>query len=323
MTDSAVQQTNADAAISKLSCVNAGYFDDDFLPLFVRTPLRRNPIINKGYNVRVQIMRRTISRVVEIFGKTDGGCQLVILGAGVDTNGLHALKSHPQKVTCFEIDFSDAMHHKSRVISSHISHFPFLAGSPSVQHSQEGDLLWSTPALKLIGHDLRSPTESLDHKLALVGFDKAKPTLFLAECVLIYMEAHESDCVIEWAARLAVNPTVPHLLAIYEQVNGRDAFGRMMVENLASRGCPLRSIGDSTEAMSNRFSRLGFKLNRFELVSHFDPLIEKQHPEIIDELEEYNLLQSHHAFGFGANDRPHIGEYMQCVFTSDDNVASS
>ena len=322
MSDIAVQGTNADAAISKLSCVNAGYFEDEFLPIFVRTPVKRNPIINKGYHVRVQLMRRVISRFIDLFHEPYVSCQIVVLGAGLDTNSLLEIKTRSNSVKFFEIDFSDAILHKSRVISAHHSEFNFL-GKPedyALTYSADGDVAWCSPSLKLIGHDLRSGTEILEAKLALAGFDKTKPTLFLAECVLIYLEISEGDRIMDWVNTSAVSAGVPSIFALYEQVNPRDPFGRMMIENMIARGCPLRGIVDSPVSLMDRFGRLGFVASRSELITHFDSLIKRKSPEIIDELEEYNLLQTHYAFTLGSRGDTRSVAYMSAVFDSNDNT---
>ena len=54
------------------------------------------------------------------------------------------------------------------------------------------------------------------------------PTLFLSECVLIYIEPRDSDAIVNWVgANMAVS-----LFVVYEQINPTDAFGAMMLRNL-------------------------------------------------------------------------------------------
>lgn len=48
-TDRIIQETDQDATVSRLSAVEAGYFDDPFAKLFVTSEAqRRFPIINRG-----------------------------------------------------------------------------------------------------------------------------------------------------------------------------------------------------------------------------------------------------------------------------------
>lgn len=59
----------------------------------------------------------------------------------------------------------------------------------------------------------------------------SKPTLFISECVLIYLQPGDSNALIQWAAK-----TFPSCaFAAYEQILPDDAFGRMMQKNLAVR----------------------------------------------------------------------------------------
>ena len=46
--EEAVQQTAEDAIQSKLECARKGYINDPFVQYFVRKPVRRAPLINRG-----------------------------------------------------------------------------------------------------------------------------------------------------------------------------------------------------------------------------------------------------------------------------------
>ena len=54
------------------------------------------------------------------------------------------------------------------------------------------------------------------------------PTLFISECVLIYLEVENSDAIIKWAASNF------HAAAFvtYEQIRPHDSFGAIMIKNL-------------------------------------------------------------------------------------------
>ena len=55
------------------------------------------------------------------------------------------------------------------------------------------------------------------------------PTLFISECVLVYMPGEDSGRVIEWAASIFTGGAV---FMTYEQIRPDDAFGRTMMANL-------------------------------------------------------------------------------------------
>ena len=60
------------------------------------------------------------------------------------------------------------------------------------------------------------------------------PTLFVSECVLVYVEATASNNLLKWIAQSFASCAV----VVYEQILPNDAFGLMMKKNLAVRGEP-------------------------------------------------------------------------------------
>lgn len=79
----------------------------------------------------------------------------------------------------------------------------------------------------LIGCDLRKLAD-LEAKLVAHKLDPKLPTLFLSECVLIYVNTSDSAALIKWTTTLFSES----MFVIYEQINPDDAFGKMMVTNL-------------------------------------------------------------------------------------------
>ncbi|KAK9910993.1 hypothetical protein M0R45_034923 [Rubus argutus] len=61
----AVQATNDDASASKLSCVKKGYMKDDYVHFFVRRPVRRSPIVNRGYFARWAALRKLLNQFLD------------------------------------------------------------------------------------------------------------------------------------------------------------------------------------------------------------------------------------------------------------------
>jgi O-methyltransferase involved in polyketide biosynthesis len=56
----------------------------------------------------------------------------------------------------------------------------------------------------------------------------SKPTLFIAECVLIYLRPEHSDALIRWAAQSCESA----VFITYEQIVPHDPFGQTMIRNL-------------------------------------------------------------------------------------------
>lgn len=83
MGDEAVQATNDDATLCKLSAVRAGYWTDPHLPALVRQAgHRRDPEIHLGYYARVAGVRALVGKFCEA---ADTAVQVLSLGAGFDT----------------------------------------------------------------------------------------------------------------------------------------------------------------------------------------------------------------------------------------------
>ena len=78
-----VKETADDAAMSKASAVRHGYYADPYVLEVVKKPVRRSPLINRGYFARVAAVDLIIRRFVELARRSgDARCQVVNLGAG-------------------------------------------------------------------------------------------------------------------------------------------------------------------------------------------------------------------------------------------------
>ena len=115
----------------------------------------------------------------------------------------------------------------------------------------------STSDYHLIGHDLRSSPDALFRKLSHPnhGFDvstSSSSTLFVLECVLMYMPETSARDLLRRIAAIPTNSPPPSLsfssssfssshssfvaVAIYDPIPGHDRFGQLMIENLKRAG---------------------------------------------------------------------------------------
>ena len=91
----------------------------------------------------------------------------------------------------------------------------------------------------LIGHDLRSPPSTLFDKLTHPhhSYSTSIPTLFIFECVLMYLP-HDTSC--ELLRYIATSPTTDHNafvnVVIYDPIPSNDRFGELMIHNLQKVG---------------------------------------------------------------------------------------
>ncbi|KAG0372941.1 hypothetical protein BGX24_012380 [Mortierella sp. AD032] len=244
--DDVIKGTDDDAIISKLSAVNLGYLDDPFVKHFVKRPSRRPPLINRGSYLRT----RSLDTFTEQFIKSgtmpsptpttttaaatttavthDAGSkkQIVSLGCGSDTRYFKFKAKGLSAHKYFEIDFPESTAKKAVVIKKNKA-FTDIIGDPDLKVGMGGIELYSKDYCLLSG-DLREFTESIVPKLKAQGFDTSLPTLFLSECVLIYIQPGDSDAIVNW---VGTNMDAS-LFVVYEQINPTDAFGAMMLRNL-------------------------------------------------------------------------------------------
>jgi len=281
-------KTNDDAANAKLSCVKLGYFQDMFLPYFVKNLIRRQPLINRGYYARVSIFRRTLRKFLE-----NGGTQILSLGAGFDTNYFLLCIEGYRDVTYYEVDFQEVVSTKAAIIQSH----PKLASLlENAKITESGDLISSR--YYLLVADLRD-IYAFEQKLLTMNIDFNKPTLVLSECVLVYLTTSSASQVIKWTTSKFAKP----LLLLYEPIKPNDPFGRVMLANMQTRGCPLKTVSayPSLESQKERFLNLGYThVYAVDMLHVYNNLLDPaenkrvEKLEIFDEVEEWILIQEHY-----------------------------
>ncbi|KAJ2545577.1 carboxy methyl transferase for protein phosphatase 2A [Coemansia sp. RSA 1853] len=300
--DAIVQGTSNDAAVSRESAARLGYINDPFIRHFVKRPLRRAPLINRGTHSRFDGVQRILRQFIQqTRGSDEHACgQIVVLGAGMDTSYFLLRQQGLLPHRYFEIDFSDitakkaATIYKSSTLRALLPQDTVVAEGGSELHSAEYSLL---------AGDLREFESLVVPKLMARGFDCTEPTLFLSECVLIYLDPQHSDAIIEW-----ITANIAHAgILTYEQILPTDRFGQMMIENLRARGLELRGLHayPTLQSNSQRFLDLGWhSAVAVDLATYHEQLLKDSERErlakieFLDEWEEFMLLAQHYAFTF-------------------------
>lgn len=221
------------------------------------------------------------------------------MGAGYDATYFQLAVDHPdliQRVKYVELDLPEVTFNKLRVIKTN----PMLAnmaGIPETAQNECNTPMFCSDTFSIHPADLRR-LHDVDHALKAAQVLGNAPTLILLECVAVYMEHHEGNALLKWVADKF---TMDAAIAIYEQYNPNDAFGKQMMLNLSIRGCPLRGILPSLSDHVQRLKSAGWH----QAVAHsmndvwklyIHPLEKRrvQQLEFLDELEEWELLQSHY-----------------------------
>ncbi|KAF2987299.1 hypothetical protein EK904_000772 [Melospiza melodia maxima] len=166
----------------------------------------------------------------------------------------------------------------------------------------------------IVGADLRSSSD-LEEKLRKHSLDTHLPTLLVAECVLVYMTPQQSASLLKWAAS-----TFPVAMVInYEQVNMRDRFGQIMIENLQRRHCTLAGVELCSSLDSQRERLLGSGWDNAHAVDmmkvySFLPQADVRRIEaleFLDEKELFEQLMQHYCICWASKDSSNLGKVLQ------------
>jgi tRNA wybutosine-synthesizing protein 4 len=296
--------------------VDLGYYEDVFIEGFCPERRQLPPLMNRGHFAR----SLAIQTVVERFEKkkkkkfcffdplecrflvesadVPKGRQVVSLGAGFDTlyfRLAHYQKELVEKVETFryfEVDFDPVVKKKQMML----------------KNDERFSSLLKREEYKLFSCDLRN-TNVLTQKLTDMGFDSKLPTIFLSECVLIYMSPEDGSNIISWAAQ-----TVPEsIFCTYEQIKPNDAFGKVMIRNLQARNIPLHSLMKypSLNAQKKRYLEAGFlwseartMIDVYENYLDVSQTVAANRLEQFDEYEEWNLVLSHYCVVLAGSNFP-------------------
>jgi [phosphatase 2A protein]-leucine-carboxy methyltransferase len=143
----------------------------------------------------------------------------------------------------------------------------------------------------IVGTDLRNANQ-LGAKLVSCGLKFDLPTIFVSECVLVYMETKASAELLKWVSDNFRTSVFLH----YEQVNMTDRFAQVMLNNLTLRGCRLAGVEYCKDltTQKNRFIEAGWAgvkgWTMNEVYASISPK-EIERVEAIEMLDEHELLK--------------------------------
>lgn len=365
--DRAVISTADDAVLAKLSCVEKGYYQDAFIHSMAKGVKGANsssygavrgrngsspmePIIRKGTHARVCAVDKAISAFLSLRLEDDtsdvkvkGRRQVVVLGAGRDTTYLRYrfgnLKGFEEQLEWFEVDHPFVMEQKAHSWLCNCAPEGYnykyeMNGATGVSYralflkQNESDITDSN--YHLIGHDLRSPPASLFEKLLdpFHGYDRSIPTIFVMECVMMYLPDKASWDLLRCISSNGVEETPSTqidmfvTIALYDPIPNNDRFGQVMLNNLQKRGITRQTNEDGeqreqlslekTSSLSDHLGRLnkcGFDIavgcHMMDAYDHgvvsIDDRRRAARCEMLDELEEFMLLMRHYCLCVGVH----------------------
>ena len=206
-----------------------------------------------------------------------------------------------------EVDFASNTRQKISAIrkSANLSE---RIGSPTEIIFQETEL--DGPYYHIHAIDLRTMRPgNASNAGSMRHVDTSLPTLLLSECCLIYLEPSAADAVVNCFTEQLFPSSTPLGLVLYEPINPFDAFGKVMVSNLAQRGIVLQTLQkyNSLEAQKGRLRGQGFVDGQeaLDVNSIYERWVEENEKErvsgveMLDEVEEWILLARHYCVAWG------------------------
>ncbi|XP_051878135.1 leucine carboxyl methyltransferase 1 isoform X1 [Pristis pectinata] len=306
--DEAVRSTCDDATVCKRFAVSMNYWKDPYIQYFTKQPNERKaPEINRGYYARVKAVNLLLDAFVK---KTNCNCQVINLGAGLDTTFWRLKDQNMLPKKYFEVDFPMIVMRKIHLIKTK----PPLSKPIIETHSSSSLLIdgssMNSDRYAIIGQDLRDLPMLLE-RLKRFGLDTKLPTLLMAECVLVYMTPEQSAELIKWASSTFSTT----MFINYEQVNMTDRFGQVMIENLQRRQCNLAGVDvcHTLETQKDRFLLNGWNnANALDMMTVYNslPQTDVQRIEQLEFLDEKELLQQllqHYCICWATKDSENFG----------------
>lgn len=241
--------------------------------------------------------------------------QIISLGAGTDTRYLRLrAQRRTQNLLYHEFDFPSVCEAKYSILKRNPGLLPDITPTPAISEggNSEG---WQVSGGEDAGYflhplDLRN-LPSMPNLEAFLGLEADVPTLIISECCLCYLTVGAAGDVIEW-----FTSRIPDLgIVLYEPIGVDDAFGQMMVENLAARGVVMptlqayKSLGDQKQRL--RIAGFGAENDRkggvraVTVEEAWDQWIAREERERVDalegldEVEEWQMLARHYAVVWG------------------------
>ena len=255
--------------------------------------------------------------------------QVINLGSGYDTSwwclvGNNASSrdgkeesNKRSRVKWYDVDFAEVTRRKIKTIEKHEA----LREPLGVYHfERDGSELRSTSGYNLVSADLRD-AEEIKEILTEARVDWQLPTLFVTEVALSYLNGEKCEKALRMCATFNGESSnsnngskdrntgvANRAIVSYEAMRLNDEFGRRMCRNVREqRGTPFLALEEengsrvdcaSVEAM---FLRCGFdsvKCRKMtecqDVLLSREEIYRAERLEMLDEREEFNLIQSHY-----------------------------
>jgi len=295
-------------------------------------------MIKRGTHARVACMDRALAAFLRLVSSlhdeqppppdeptsANGFCQVVVLGSGKDTTYFRLkeglLITPPamavdaaSRIRWYDVDHDPVIRVRATVIerepifrSRVLRHGDHCYECVPRTTTGPGDL---ESQYYMVSFDLRGDVAHLQATLTERGFESTAPTLFVCECLQMYLPEASTRPMLQGLARMAPDRA---FLALYEPILGQDSFGQVMESNLLAAqvvqrdSCLLRTR--TLEQQLANLSVAGFShVTGCDLWAAYENVLspeQRRHAnacEFLDELEELILIMRHYCLIAASN----------------------
>ncbi|KAI8942725.1 hypothetical protein NX059_000773 [Plenodomus lindquistii] len=298
-----IMNTNDSSIVSKRS-VSKLYLSNepDFYEPFVPTFVRRNPLINRGYWLRMHAIEQVVRRFLE---EDNGKSKVVVnLGCGYDPLPFqfwHKYGPLSKEAAFVDVDYPQLIEKKrDRMLTNKLLREALL--NTRLRSSEQPVYLRSDQYIA-VGCDLRD-LNTLERVLRAEFNASETSFLFVAEVSVTYMPVNDADALIRWASTL--DDARFCILEQYLPQGPDHPFARTMLSHFDKLQTSIKAakLYLSLSEQSSRFLNAGWSTialarNLWDLWSDdsFTPSAVRRSLDLIepfDEWEEFILFAGHY-----------------------------
>lgn len=289
--DQQVQGTNNSSIVSKRSVEKLYSLDlqpelGEFFKYFVPKGKRRSPAINRGYWIRMELIRQMVIRIIN--KNVDKRVNVINLGCGFDPLAFQLLNIYKSStnndLNFIDIDYPDLIKNKYDMIQKS-DEIKNLIGEQKIP--TEKDCLIMTDNYKLVGCDLKH-SDKYQEILQKLIINKEDINIFIAEVSLAYMKPIYANSIIEISSK--VNNS--HFL-ILEQImpdGPYNSFATKMLYHFNHLRSPIQCVENySTKELQLKRFKDYYKFTEIKnLFENWKYLIDYEMKQKISKIEEFD-----------------------------------
>lgn len=297
--DLQVQGTNNSSIVSKRSVemiYQAVSPAGEWFKYFVPRGKRRSPAINRGYWLRMESIRKMISRIVS---ESNENINIVNLGCGFDPLPFQML-ADGKRYKFYDIDYPELVENKAKMIRE-AAEICLVIGDEQCE-GIKGSVI-NTSNYKLIGCDLKD----VDRYEEILGQLPPGLTIFIAEVSLAYMHFSDANKIIEISSKVPNS----HMVVLEQILPGgkEETFGAKMLAHFSKLRSSLKCVEQYPQKQDqiNRFKQFFPEVEVRDLFECWIDLVDEEVKravdlvESFDEWEEFIMFCQHYVIVHATN----------------------